>query len=246
MHKKLQEILTKKREALKKRKKSSKAFIRALKNPKKGSIAIIAEIKLASPTEKFLGKPDDIQRRAREYELAKVDCISIVTEKHFFAGDPKYVKEIKDVVSLPVLQKDFILDPDQVYEAKNGYADAVLLIAKILSKEGLIKLVNLAIEIGIEPVVEINSEDDLKKAQASKTRIIAVNARDLDTFEISIHKACELLRIVPTSYIKLGFSGISQKSDVEKYKRNGAKAVLIGTSLMKTENIKEFIDRIRV
>lgn len=245
MHKKLEEIITKTREDIRKRKQSSKVFTKALKNPKKGSLAIIAEIKLASPTEKFLGKADDIQKRAKQYELAEVDCISIVTERHFFHGDLKFVKAIKDVVSLPVLQKDFIIDPYQVYEAKNAYSDAILLISRILSEKDLITLVNLAKEIGLEPTVEINSRVDLKKALNTKTQIIAVNARDLDTFEVNIDRACMLLKMIPPLYIKLGFSGIHSRAEVEKYKKVGANAVLVGTELMRTRDIKKFIKELK-
>lgn len=260
MHNRLEDIIVKTREDLIKRKQQlsldglrdligkqlSRSFTRAIKNPKNGSIAIIAEVKLASSTEEKLGEARDIQTRVREYELAGVDCISVVTEKHFFNGDPVFVEKIKQSVSLPVLQKDFVIDPYQVYESKQAEADAILLIARILSEEELISLVKEAKQIGIAPIVEIQSIEDLKKAKITEAEIIAVNARDLDTFKVSVDKACELLSRVSNFYIRLGFSGVLEKADVEKYKNAGANGILIGTSLMKAKNISQFLKRIDI
>lgn len=246
MQNKLREILNKTKNDLANIKIPTRSFIKAIKNPKNGSIAIIAEIKLSSPTQSFPAAADEIPDRVKQYEQAGADCISVVTEKHFFKGDSAFVGQIKSIVSLPVLQKDFIIDPYQIYEAKIAGADAVLLIAKILSKHKLISLVDEAKRIGLEVVVEINNQDDLKKALITKTKIIAVNARSLDTFEVNIDKACTLLKKIPNLYIKLGFSGVSKKVDVEKYKNAGANGILIGTSLMKTKNIPQFLERIRI
>lgn len=260
MHHKLEEIIVKTREDLSKRKQHlslnelkdlidkqlSRPFTKAIKNPKNGSIAFIGEVKLASPSEDDLGTSEDIQTRVRKYEQAGFDAISVVTEKHFFKGDCAFVGQIKSMVSLPILQKDFILDPYQLYEAKFAGADAILLIARILSAEELTFLVKGAKQIGIEPIVEVQSIEDLKKAQATETEIIAVNARDLDTFEVNIDKACALLREIANSYIRLGFSGVSERIDAKKYKNAGANGILIGTSLMKTRNISQFLERIKV
>lgn len=246
MHKILKEIINKTKEDIKKIKQPSKLFTKALENPQNGSVAIIAEIKLASPIAKNLDKSKGVKKRAREYETAGADCISVVTEKHFFNGDPKYIAEIKRIISLPILQKDFVIDPYQVYQAKQIGADAILLIARILSEESLTSLVNLAKELGLEPVVEINSQHDLNKALKTQTEIIAVNARDLDTFAVDVDKVCQLLKKIPKKFIKLGFSGVKGKTEMEKYKNTGANGVLIGTSLMKTKNISRFLKGVRV
>ncbi|MBI2597260.1 indole-3-glycerol-phosphate synthase [Candidatus Daviesbacteria bacterium] len=241
MHKILKEILTKTQADIRKFKQSVNTFSKALTNPKSGSTAIIAEIKLASPTAKNLGQPAKVKDKAKEYELAGADCISVVVEKHFFHGDPKFIKEIKQTVSLPVLCKDFIIDSYQVYQVKQLGADAILLVARIVSEKQLVTLVNLAKEIGIESVVEINSQGDFEKTLKTNTQIIAVNARNLDTFEVNIDKACQLLKIIPNTFIKLGFSGIITREDVLKYQKAGVNGVLIGTSLMKTKNIDEYL-----
>lgn len=260
MHRKLEEIVNNTKKDLLKRKhkisldelkaliggQARVGFKEAIKNPKKGPISIIAEIKLASPTQISLGYKNEIVDRVRQYEQSGVDCISVVTEKRFFSGDPKFIGKIKKIVSLPILQKDFVVDPYQVYEAKIAGADALLLIAGILSEKDLTYLVDLTKEIGIEPVVEVVSTKDLRKAVATKTKVIAVNARDLDTFEINIERACRLLKKVPDTFIKLGFSGVKGSKEVRKYKSSGAIGVLIGTSLMKSKNISEFIGRLTI
>ncbi|MBI2018068.1 indole-3-glycerol-phosphate synthase, partial [Candidatus Daviesbacteria bacterium] len=183
---------------------------------------MIAEIKLASPTEKNLGSQNEILQRALEYEKAGADAISCITEKSVFKGNVKYIPQIKSKVKLPLLQKDFILDPYQIYESKISGADALLLIAKILSGNQLVEFVNLCFEIGIEPVVEINDEQDLKMAMKTETKMIAVNARNIDTLKVDLERAIKLLLKVPEKYIKLGFSGIVTGDEVTKYKKAGA------------------------
>lgn len=255
MDSKLKEIIAKTKQELLKRKQQipltklqastnnsrGRPFIQAISNPRKKTLAIIAEIKLASPTQPFLGKEEEIIDRVKDYQQAGVDIISVVTEKHFFRGNPSFVGKIKNIVSLPVLQKDFIIDLYQLYEAKITGADAILLIAKILSAKDLFALVKQSQKLGFEPVVEINNESELKKATATTTKIIAVNARNLDTFVINIDNACKLIRKIPDKFIKLSFSGISSKLDVQKYQNAGANGILIGTSLMKTKNIKRYL-----
>ena len=243
MHKKLKEIITKTIQDLLEKKKENGRFKQAMLNPKERG-AIIAEIKLASPNENHLGDKDDIEDRVKQYQQAEVDAISVVTEKYFFKGDLSYIQKIKDATSLPILQKDFIIDEYQIYEAKIYQVDAILLIAKILSARSLTAFVNLAKKIGLEPVVEINNDDDFKKALATKTDIIAVNARDLDTFKVDIDKACSLIKKIPRKFIKLGFSGVKGREDVDKYRNAGVDGVLIGTSLMKAKNISEYLEGI--
>lgn len=209
------------------------------------TFAIIAEIKFASPTNPNLGSPEDLLDRAREYQKAGADAISIITEKHIFKGDIEFVRQVKKVVNIPILQKDFVINEQQIYEAKSVGADALLFIARLVSEEKLKAFVLLAQKLGIEPVVEVFDEKDLKKAVATATRIIAVNARDLKTFVVDVDKACKLMKKIPNGFIKLGFSGIKSKTEVKKYADAGVRGVLVGTSLMKAKNIKEFIGGLR-
>lgn len=221
--------------------KSETKFRNALLPPKRTDIAIIGEIKLASPTHTDLGTNVNVIERAKEYESAHIDAISFITEKHYFKGDIRVIEQLKNYITLPILQKDFVIDPYQVYEAKTVSSDALLFIARLLDQQTLIEFVTLANGIGIEPVVEINDEADLEKAVATPTSIIAVNARNLENFDVDIVGACELIKKIPNQFIKLGFSGINSSQEVMEYKNAGAKGVLVGMSLMKAENIKQFV-----
>ncbi|MBI4008963.1 indole-3-glycerol-phosphate synthase [Candidatus Roizmanbacteria bacterium] len=217
-------------------------FKERILNPKAGDIGLIAEVKLASPTEGNLGKKVDILNRLQEYQHAGADAVSIITENKTFKGDIHLVATVKrSTLGLPILQKDFVIDEFQIKESCRLGADALLLIVRIINEEQLERFVKLCKEKKLEPVVEICSEDDLVKAVKSGAEIIAVNARDLDTFEVDVNKACKLLRRIPEKFIKLGFSGIHSRTEVEKYKLVGAKAVLVGTELMKTSNINKLI-----
>lgn len=209
-------------------------------------IALIAEIKFASPTNPSLGSQEELLERAKAYEESGADAISIITEPHFFKGEIAFIKKVKQHVTLPVLQKDFVIDVYQIYEAKSIGSDALLLIARLLDAEALKSFVRICNELQIEPVVEINNEEDLKKAVETEANIIAVNARDLETFEIDVTSACELMKKIPDNFIKLGFSGINFSDEVVQYKNAGAAGVLVGTSLMKAKNVSGFIDSLRV
>lgn len=253
MHSILKHIIAKKREEIARQKpfdytldRTSEGsrgdkFVNAIVHPKNGKIAIIAEIKLASPTAGDLGNKNEIGKKAKGYEDAGVDAISLVTEKHFFKGDTSFVSLVKKSVELPILQKDFVIDPYQINEAKYLGADALLLIAKIVSADELKEFVALCQRIGIEPVVEINDKKDLENALQTTTNIIAVNARDLETFHVDIGRACKLLEMISDTFIKLGFSGISSKEEIDQYKKAGANGLLVGTKLMKAKNSVEYI-----
>lgn len=220
-------------------------FKTAILHPQYSNTAFIGEIKLASPTMSLIHSKIDIVKQGVEYENVGLDAISIITEKHFFKGEPLFIQKIKKKVKLPILQKDFIIDESQIYEAKQIQSDALLLIAKLVDEKTLKRFALLCLNLRIEPVVEINDYEDLAKAVATNTSIIAVNARNLETFKINIDKACNLLKKVPDRFIKLGFSGIQSSKEVKKYKSSGAKGVLIGTSLMKAKNISKFINSLR-
>lgn len=222
------------------------SFKERILNPKIGDIGLIAEIKLVSPIEGKLGEETDIPNRLKNYQNAGADAVSIITEKKIFQGHPDLVSAIKSsTINLPILQKDFIINEFQIEESRKIGADALLLIAGIVSGGVLKRFVSLCKEKGLEPVVEICSQDDLAKAVKSETDIIAVNARDLDTFEVNVNRACKILRKVPEKFIRLGFSGIHSRAEVAKYKQAGVKAVLVGTELMKTDDISKKIKELK-
>lgn len=209
-------------------------------------IALIAEIKLASPTIQSLGSEDEFLEKAEQYEKYGATAISVVTEKYYFKGDTEFVTRLKKKIQLPVLQKDFIIDEYQIYEAKAIGSDAVLLIARYLDNETLKTFVTIALELAVESIVEINNEEDLEKALLSDTNIIAVNARNLENFSVDVEKACMLMKKIPKKFITLGFSGIHSSAEVTQYKNAGAKGVLVGTDLMRARNIGEFMKSLRL
>lgn len=244
MKNKLDEIIENKYKEVE-MKKQKRDFLRSITNPKIGDISIIAEIKLASPSSGRLADETSILDRVIEYERGGSDAISIVVDKKYFGGELEFIKQIKNVVSLPILAKDFIIDPYQIYELKAFGADAILLIAKIVSVKKLVQFVKLAKEMNMEPVVEVQTRQELNNALKTDTKIIAVNARNLDSFEVDVDKACGVLKLIPQKYTTLGFSGVISRSEVEKYKNAGVKGVLVGTSLMKTNDIRGFLMSLR-
>ncbi len=231
------------KERVENRKGEGRNFVKAILQPKIGDVAIIAEIKLASPSSGKpphqiwcggkIGKTTEVEKRAKIYEKSSADAISIVTDKKFFQGELQFIPRVKAAVSLPVLAKDFIITPYQIYELKLFGADSILFIAKILSLPQLKKFVAIAKKLKIEPIIEVNNEQELKRAIKTDARCIAVNARNLDTFNIDLKNACRLLKLIPKKFIPIAFSGIKNRKDVEPYIDAGAKAVLVGTTLMK-------------
>ncbi|MBI4067426.1 indole-3-glycerol-phosphate synthase [Candidatus Gottesmanbacteria bacterium] len=241
----LSRIIEIKRKEVEKLKSESCSFKNALVNPKSDGLAIIAEIKLASPVAGLIGKKTDVTNRVTEYELAGVDAISVVVDKTYFQGEYSLIRKIKQNVILPILAKDFIIDPLQIFQSKRMGADAVLLIAKIVNQTKLIELVKLAEELEIDPIVEVDNQNDLERVLKINTDLVAVNARNLDDFSVDIDRACHLIKQIPENRVVLGFSGIRRREDVEKYKAAGARGVLVGTSLMKARNVKKFINKLR-
>lgn len=256
MHKVLQDILKSTKEEVEKRKIElpfedqvlypHTPFKEKILNPSIGDIRLIAEVKLASPSAGKLGEQVDVLNRLLEYQHAGADAVSIITEGKHFKGSLDLLVTVKRSISgLPILQKDFIIDDFQIEEAQRLGSDALLLIARIVDDSKLKQFVKLCREKDIEPVVEIFNSDDLNKATESGTEIIAVNARDLDTFEVNVDRACEVLKNIPDSFIKLAFSGVRSRAEVEKYKKAGARAVLVGTQLMRSDNIDELIKELK-
>lgn len=206
---------------------------------------IIAEIKLASPTHQNLGNSNDIVERAKEYQASGASAISFITEQHYFKSNSSFIPLLKQSTALPILQKDFVIDEYQIYEAATIGSDALLLIARLVDSRTLQHFVKLTQQLGIEPVVEVNNRQDIAKALATSTRCIAVNARNLETFTVNLVAACELISTIPDHYLRFGFSGIHSRQDVQQYIANGANAVLVGTSLMQTRDIRQKIQELQ-
>lgn len=201
------------------------------------SIHIIAEIKKASPSEGTLRVDFQPLRLAALLEYAGAAALSVLTETRFFKGRPSYLKTIRQAVSIPLLRKDFILDEYQLYESKLLDADAVLLIASLLTEKELEGFLTRSRTLGLQALVEVHTEEDLKKAVGVGSEIIGINNRNLQTLEVDIHRAERLLGHVPKHATVVIESGFKDHSEILTYKSLGISAFLVGTSLMKSRDV---------
>ncbi len=212
---------------------------------KKGNkIKFIAEVKKASPSAGIIREDFNYLNIAKEYEAGGASAISVLTDKEFFKGDLKYLSEIKKTVSLPVLRKDFIIDPYQIYEAKAAGADLVLLIARILTKEQIDTFLALTHKLGMESLVEVHDIDELNTVLETEASIIGINNRNLDTFETNIETTLQLCHLIPEEKIIVSESGIKTRADVLNLEKAGIDAILIGETLMRSQDITQKINEL--
>ncbi len=204
-----------------------------------GKMGLIAEIKFASPSAGPIRDKTDPLTIGRIYEQAGASAISFLTDQKFFGGDLKCLPLLKKAIALPILRKDFILDEIQVRESERSGADAVLLIARILSERKLGGLLDLCHELDLAALVEVHDRDDLEKAKDCGAEMIGINNRDLDTFSVNLGTTLDLIPHLPPGCLKVSESGISNTADIRLLKDAGVQAVLVGTSLMKSANLLE-------
>lgn len=195
-------------------------------------IRLIAEVKQASPSRGILNPNLNPTKLAKTYAEGGAAAISVLTEENYFKGSIDYLAAIREVVRLPLLRKDFIFDPYQVYESRAYGADALLLIAAILSRPQLEELLSLSHSLGLRCLVEVHKENEVERALRSKARIIGINNRDLDTFNIDIDTTRRLRPLIPQTRIVVSESGIKTRSDTEKLKEWGVNAILVGETLV--------------
>jgi indole-3-glycerol phosphate synthase len=192
---------------------------------------IIAEVKSASPSRGKLIDDFDPVRIAGIYEKNGAAAISVLTDEKYFAGHKNYLTQIRQNVNLPLLRKDFIIDPIQIYETRTIGADAILLIVRILGKN-IADFISLSREIGLSSLVEVHTEEELEVALAAGSEIIGINNRNLDTFVTDIETSRKLKTRIPEGKIVVAESGIKERKDVESLMRVGIHAFLIGESLI--------------
>jgi indole-3-glycerol phosphate synthase len=213
-------------------------FIAALKNPRHGGIGLIAEVKKASPSAGIICKDFDPVKIAKEYEAAGASCLSVLTDEKFFQGSLDYLRQIRTAVKLPLLRKDFIIDERQILEAIEWGADAILLIVAILTIEQLAKFHSLATEAGLAVLVEVHDEEELDRALKISPALIGVNNRNLKTFQVDLATAERLApKIISSGSLLVAESGVHTRADVERLKKCGAGAILVGESIVKQGDI---------
>lgn len=209
-----------------------------------GNIRLIAEIKRASPSRGIIRKDFDPKLIASVYEEKTVSAVSVLTEEDFFRGDLNYLQAVKKIVTKPILRKDFIFDEYQIYEARANGADAVLLIAAILEKNQGEEYLHLCRELGLSVLFEVHDEYDLEKALRLNADIIGINNRNLKTMEIDLSTTLRLKKEIHQGRIVVSESGIDNRIDVIKLDNAGIDAMLIGTALMKAEDIGKKINEL--
>ena len=212
---------------------------------KKKDISFICEVKKASPSKGIISDCFPYIKIAREYEEAGADAISVLTEPVFFMGSVDHLKDIKQNVSIPVLQKDFIIDEYQIYEANVIGANAILLICAILSSSKLKKFIKTADSLGLSCIVEVHDKQEVKKAINAAARIIGVNNRNLKTFEVNMNNSIKLRGLVTKNIIFVSESGIRTKEDIKALREIETDAVLIGETFMRSSHIKADIHELR-
>jgi indole-3-glycerol phosphate synthase len=233
-------------------------FLRAVQKPRRGSVALIAEVKKASPSAGVICKDFDPVRIAIEYEQAGATCLSVLTDEKFFQGHLEYLREIRATVRLPLLRKDFIIDERQILEAAEWGADAILLIVSILDDARLRHFHSLAVEAGLAALVEVHDESELDRALALGAALIGINNRDLKSFRVDLahteRMAAKVLNAPPklpgagaaVPPLLVAESGIHTRNDVERLARCGASAILVGESLVRhgIDNIGSRVDEL--
>lgn len=205
---------------------------------KKGKLTLIAEIKKASPSKGIISTNFDSQRQLELYIKGGADAISILTDEKYFQGSTKILKELRTKTNLPILRKDFIIDPIQIYQSLFLGANVILLIASILTKKEISDFLKISKDIGLEAIVEVHNHQELIKVLDTETEILGINNRDLSDFSVSLRNTEKLLEELEKldkrrDFYVISESGIKEKSDIDYLRSLGVNGVLIGEALMK-------------
>ena len=200
----------------------------------RNGLNIIAELKKASPSRGVLRADFEPADFAAQFEQAGAAALSVLTEEEFFQGSLENLRGARKAVQIPVPRKDFILDEWQVWESRAAGADSLLLIVAILTDAALRHLLELARELGMEPLVEVHTHDELSRALGSGARIVGVNNRDLRTFEVHLETSLELIAVIPDECIAVGESGVRTHDSLRQLRDAGFDAFLVGEHLMQS------------
>lgn len=217
-------------------------FEQALKAP---GISFICEVKKASPSKGLIAADFPYLNIAREYKQAGASAISVLTEPKYFKGQDSYLQEIAAAVQIPVLRKDFTVDTYQIYEAKLLGAAAVLLICAILDQETLRTYVETAHSLGLSALVEAHTEAEVEQALKAGARVVGVNNRNLQTFQVDMNISLQLRRMVPEEVVYISESGIRTPDDLKKLYQNKVDGVLVGETLMKSPDKRAAIEYLK-
>ena len=215
--------------------KKPRKFIENLNNPNKFNL--IAEIKKASPSKGLIRKDFNPLELAKSYQDGGASCLSVLTDEKYFQGNNKYIDIIKKEIDLPILRKDFIIDPWQIKESRSLGADCILLIMAALNLEEAILLEKEALDLGMDVLVETHTHEEIKMANKLKSKLVGVNNRNLKTMEVDINNTIKLKKFIDPDKIIVAESGLKTHTDLKFFKENGIINFLIGESLMKEKDL---------
>lgn len=207
-------------------------------------LALIAEIKKASPSGGLIREDFNPAAIARSYEAAGAACLSVLTDEPYFQGKDEYIAEVKAASSLPVLRKDFMLDPYQIYESRALGADCILLIMAALDDGQAHELYHLACELGMDVLVEVHDRVELERALILNPKMIGVNNRNLKTLKTDLQTGLDLADLIPDDVVRIAESGISSSDDLRKFSAAGYNGFLIGESLMRQADIEKAVKKL--
>lgn len=213
----------------------TRGFINALNNAE--DIALIAEVKKASPSKGVIREDFNPVEIAQTYEAGGAICLSVLTDEPYFQGRDDYFTAIRNAITLPMLRKDFMIDPYQIYESRILGADCILIIMACLSDNQATELYNLSIELGMDVLVETHDEEEIERAKKLNPAMVGVNNRNLKTLEVSHETGLAMAKNLPDDVLRIAESGIYNHEDIQKFKKAGYAGFLIGESLMREANV---------
>lgn len=217
-------------------------FENALTKRRRRKTGLITEVKKASPSKGLIRKDFQPISLAKDYQLAGADCISVLTDENYFQGSNEYLKAVRKAVDVPLLRKDFTIDKLQIYEARLIGADAILLIAAILTTEQMKMFICLAKELDLDVLVEVHDREELERVLELNVTLIGINNRNLKTFVTDLRTTEQLIQLVPKGITIVSESGISTQKELEYLQSIGADAVLIGEHFMRQENVIDAVN----
>lgn len=210
-----------------------------------GEFGLICEVKKASPSKGLIRADFDPADIAKNYQQGQADCLSVLTDAPFFQGHDDYLQQIKQHVSLPLLRKDFMIDPYQIHESRALGADCILLILACLDHQHALDLESLAIEIGLDVLIETHDKDEMHRALQMQSPLIGINNRNLKDFSVSLDISKNLCQLVPDNKLLVSESGIYTYDDLCDLQQYGISTFLIGESLMRQDNIANATENLR-
>jgi indole-3-glycerol phosphate synthase len=219
----------------------TRGFERALRKPKRSAMGLIAEVKKASPSKGLIRADFNPIQIAQAYEQAGADCLSVLTDEQYFQGSNDYLQNVKEAVKLPLLRKDFIIDEIQVYEARAIGADAILLIAAILTTEQMREYIRVARELQLDVLVEVHNQLELERVLELDATLIGINNRNLQTFVTDLGTTEQLINMIPTDVIRVSESGITLPEEITYLSSVGADAVLVGEHFMRQADVGDAV-----